>query len=164
MHVRPRTPPPPPAQRRQETDFTAEGAPPPGHVGLEAPEGDVPAAAATAPAPPAGPLAPAPPLRMPQAVDGPAAVLPAAGGAGTGAATAVRRSAQIVGEVSSRQGDGTNLVIPLGPCVVRLTALDATLSWVDGDSNGLAAMPLTDFHRLLQTGAIVFDGPTPARA
>ncbi len=160
MHVRPRTPPPPPAQRPQETDFTAEGAPPPGHVGLEAPEGDVPAAAA--PAAPTAPLAPMAPLRTPQAVDGPAAVLPAAGAAGTGAATAVRRSAQIVGEVSSRQGDGTNLVIPLGPCVVRLTALDATLSWVDGDSNGLAAMPLPDFHRLLKTGAIVFDGPTPA--
>jgi|GEM_PF-2321884 hypothetical protein len=88
----------------------------------------------------------------------------AAGSTDKGQATAVRRSAQVIGEVSSRQGEGTNIVIPVGPCVVRLTAMDATLSWVDGDSSGQAAMPLTDFHRLLQTGAIAFDGPTPASA
>lgn len=133
----------PPALPRQETDFTAEGSPPPGRVGLEAPDHLGPQAAGrTSVAPEAGDEPPPSP---------------------------VRRPARIVGEVSTRQGDGVNIVVPHGPCVVRLTALDATLSWGEeggqgageGEVHGVVAMPLTDFQRLLQAGAITFDDEAP---
>jgi hypothetical protein len=128
---------------RQEADFTAEGAPPPGRVGLEAPEHLGPQAA------------------------GRISVAPEAGKVDR--QDAVRRTARVVGEVSTRQGDGVNIVVPPGPCVVRLTALDATLSWGEeggqgageGEVHGVVAMPLTDFQRLLQAGAIVFDDEAP---
>lgn len=64
------------------------------------------------------------------------------------------RAAQVVGEVVSRQGDGANLVIPKGPVQIQLTAADATISWVDGDTHGLAAMPRSDFNRHLTSHAI----------
>jgi hypothetical protein len=67
-----------------------------------------------------------------------------------------RREACIVGEVQSRQGDGANFLIRKGPCTVQLTALDATIAWNDGDSHGLAAMPLADFHTHLRNGAVAF--------
>lgn len=72
------------------------------------------------------------------------------------------RAAQIVGEVVSRQGDGANLVIPKGPVQIQLTAADATLSWVDGDTHGLAAMPRSDFNRHLTSHAIRWLDATPA--
>jgi hypothetical protein len=75
--------------------------------------------------------------------------------AGT-AAQPVSRHARVIGEMSSRQGDGSLIPIPRGPCGVRLTALDATLSWTDGASHGPAAMPLTDFRRHLAEGRIAF--------
>jgi hypothetical protein len=64
------------------------------------------------------------------------------------------RAAQIVGEVGSRQGDGANITIRKGPVSIQLTALDATISWVDGDTHGLAAMPRSDFNRHLTSHAI----------
>jgi hypothetical protein len=73
---------------------------------------------------------------------------------GSGETRPAQRAAQIVGEVVSRQGDGANLVIPKGPVQIQLTAADATISWVDGDTHGLAAMPRTDFNRHLTSHAI----------
>jgi hypothetical protein len=64
------------------------------------------------------------------------------------------RTAQIVGKVEYREGDGANLIIRPGPVEVEQTALDATLSWTDGGTHGAAAMPLTDFQRYLTSRAI----------
>jgi len=68
----------------------------------------------------------------------------------------VSRSAQIVGRVEYREGDGPAIAIRPGPCEVEQTALDATISWVDGESRGSAAMPISDFNRYLQSNAIRF--------
>ena len=66
------------------------------------------------------------------------------------------RSAHIVGQVEYREGDGPAIAIRPGPCEVDQTALDATISWVDGESRGSAAMPISDFNRYLQSHAIRF--------
>lgn len=66
------------------------------------------------------------------------------------------RSAQITGQVEYREGDGPAIVIRPGPCEVEQTAQDATISWVDGESHGSAAMPISDFNRYLQSRAIRF--------
>jgi hypothetical protein len=70
----------------------------------------------------------------------------------------VSRSAHISGQVEYREGDGPPIVIRQGPCEVEQTALDATISWVDGDSHGSAAMPIGDFNLYLQSHAIRFVG------
>lgn len=66
------------------------------------------------------------------------------------------RSALITGHVEYREGDGPAIVIRPGPCEVDQTAQDATISWVDGESHGSAAMPFADFQRYLQNQAIRF--------
>ena len=65
--------------------------------------------------------------------------------------------ARIKGKVEYREGDGTNITIPVGPCEVHLTALDATISWTDGESRGAAAMPIADYQRHLASRAIQLD-------
>ena len=50
-------------------------------------------------------------------------------------------SAQIVGKVEFRQGEGMLFAIPVGAADVELTALDTTFSWTEGNFHGLAAMP-----------------------
>ena len=67
------------------------------------------------------------------------------------------RSGRIVGQVTYREGDGPELVIPTGPCVVTLTHSDATIAWVDGDTRGSAALPLSEYTRYLTSGAIALD-------
>lgn len=157
---------------RQEADFTAEGSPPPGRVGLQAP---VDAAADALPAgdPAADPgadagaeLAPADELSAhhgPQAA-GRTSVTPEHA---TAVPPAVHRAAQVVGEVQARQGDGVNIVVPPGPCVVRLGDIDATVSWGEaasgGEAHGVVAMPLTDFQALIKSGAITFDDDDASR-
>jgi hypothetical protein len=64
------------------------------------------------------------------------------------------RSAHIVGKVEYREGDGPNITIRPGPVEVEETAMDATLSWSDGETNGSASMPLTDFRRYVANQAI----------
>ena len=66
------------------------------------------------------------------------------------------RQAQIVGKVEYREGDGPSIVIREGPIEVEETALDATLSWTDGETHGSAAMPLSDFRRFLAGRTIRF--------
>ena len=68
------------------------------------------------------------------------------------------KTARITGAVEYREGDGANITIRPGPCEVDETALDATISWTDGDSHGSAAMPLGDYRRYLASGAIQVDG------
>ena len=70
--------------------------------------------------------------------------------------------ARITGKVQYREGDGPNITIRPGPCEVDETALDATISWTDGDARGSAAMPLADYRRYVATQAIQLDGPKAA--
>jgi hypothetical protein len=64
------------------------------------------------------------------------------------------QSAQIVGKVEFREGDGPNMPIRPGPVDIDTTAADATLSWADGDTRGAATIPLADFKRYVAEGAI----------
>jgi hypothetical protein len=64
-------------------------------------------------------------------------------------------TARIVGEVQYREGDGPNITIRPGPVEVHMAETDVTLSWVDEDVRGSAAMPLTDFKRHVREGRIV---------
>ncbi len=64
------------------------------------------------------------------------------------------QAARIVGKVEYREGDGAMLVIPTGPCEVDLAPDSATISWTDGETRGLAAIPLTEFNRYVASRAI----------
>jgi hypothetical protein len=66
--------------------------------------------------------------------------------------------ARITGKVEYREGDGANITIRLGPCEVEETEMDATISWVDGDSHGSTAIPIGDYRRHLASKAIQIDG------
>lgn len=67
------------------------------------------------------------------------------------------KNAHITGKVEYREGDGANIAIRPGPCQVDETALDVTLSWVDGDAHGSAAMPLADYRSYVASHAIRID-------
>ena len=67
------------------------------------------------------------------------------------------RRAHIIGKVEYREGDGQTLTIPKGACEVEETPLDVTLSWLDGDTLGSAAIPVPDFRRYLESHAIELD-------
>ena len=71
-------------------------------------------------------------------------------------------NAHIHGKVEFRQGDGATQTIRRGPCEVKQTALDATISWEDGDTHGNAAMPLTDFKRYVASHAIRLQATAPS--
>ena len=64
------------------------------------------------------------------------------------------KSARIVGKVQYREGDGANITIRPGPREIEETALDATISWTDGESHGSAAIPLADYRRYLSSNVI----------
>lgn len=68
------------------------------------------------------------------------------------------KSAHINGKVEYRLGDGANITIRPGPCEVEETALDATISWTDGEWHGSAAMPIADFRSHIASKAIQIDG------
>lgn len=68
------------------------------------------------------------------------------------------KTARITGKVEYREGDGANITIRVGPCEVEETAMDATISWVDGDSHGSAAIPIADYRRYVASKAIQIDG------
>ena len=67
------------------------------------------------------------------------------------------QSAQIIGNVEYREGDGPNIAIRTGQVEVQTTASDATLSWTDGETHGSAAIPLADFNRFVADGRIKLD-------
>lgn len=70
----------------------------------------------------------------------------------------MNKQARITGTVEYREGDGANITIRPLPCEVQETALDATISWSDGDSHGSTAMPIADYRSYLANGAIRIDG------
>lgn len=65
-----------------------------------------------------------------------------------------QQTGYIVGKVEFRPGDGALMRIPKGPVEIETTKLEATLSWVEGETHGAAAMPLADFKRYVTKGAI----------
>jgi hypothetical protein len=66
----------------------------------------------------------------------------------------VAKKARIKGNVEYREGDGAAMPIPPGPCEIEETELDVTISWVDGETHGSTAIPLSDFRRYVAKGAI----------
>ncbi len=68
-----------------------------------------------------------------------------------------QQQARVRGRLTYREGDGIEMEIPPGPCEVEVTELDATLSWVDGETHGAAAIPLADYRRYLAEGHLVLD-------
>lgn len=72
------------------------------------------------------------------------------------------KNARITGKVEYREGDGANITIRPGPCEVDETALDATISWTDGDSHGSAAIPIADYRRYVASKAIQVVGEKAA--
>jgi len=64
------------------------------------------------------------------------------------------QSGQIIGKVEFRPGDGPKMPIPRGRVDIETSQAEATLSWVDGDTHGAAAMPLAEFKRYVAEGAI----------
>lgn len=62
--------------------------------------------------------------------------------------------ARVTGTVVYREGDGSNMVIPEGPVEFQESEFDVTLSWVEGDTHGAAAIPLSDFRRYVASRAI----------
>jgi hypothetical protein len=62
--------------------------------------------------------------------------------------------AHVTGKVEYREGDGINIVIRPGPVKVETTPTDATLSWVDGETRGSAAMPIGAFRAYVAKGVI----------
>lgn len=65
-----------------------------------------------------------------------------------------QQTGYIVGKVEFRPGDGAMIRIPTGPVAIDTTKLEATLSWVEGENHGAAAIPMMDFKRYVSTGAI----------
>lgn len=67
------------------------------------------------------------------------------------------QTARIVGKVEYREGDGPNIAIRPGPVELAQGLNDVTLSWVDEETHGVAAMPLADFKRYVAEGQIRLD-------
>ena len=65
-----------------------------------------------------------------------------------------KQRGRIVGDVTYREGDGASISIPPGAVEVTVTELDATVAWVDGDTRGSTALPLAEFQRFLDSGAM----------
>lgn len=70
---------------------------------------------------------------------------------------AATQKARIVGNVEYRAGDGPLLSIPQGVVEVVATAQDVTLSWTDGEQHTSTSMPVSNFHRFVNEGAIQLD-------
>jgi hypothetical protein len=64
------------------------------------------------------------------------------------------KKARIRGEVHYREGDGPQMVIRPGPVEIVETEQDVTISWIDGNTRGSAAMPQADFMRYVRKNAI----------
>jgi len=72
------------------------------------------------------------------------------------------KKARVNSKIEYREGDGMNLAIPRGPVEVDETALDVTISWVDGETHGSTAIPLADFKRHVASKAIDVVDTAPA--
>jgi hypothetical protein len=61
----------------------------------------------------------------------------------------MKRSGRVTGKVEFREGDGPLMRIRPGAAEVEVNASDVTISWADGDTHGVAAIPMADYHRYL---------------
>ena len=68
-----------------------------------------------------------------------------------------KKHGRIVGKVVYGSGDGPGQEIPIGPCTVEATSRDATISWSDGESSNVVALPIDTYTRYLTGGAISLD-------
>ena len=68
-----------------------------------------------------------------------------------------KQQGRIVGDVRYAEGDGPTRSIRRGPCEIDVTALDATISWRDGDVGAVAALPLETYTTWVDEGRIVVD-------
>lgn len=64
------------------------------------------------------------------------------------------QTGMIVGKVEFRPGEGPMMRIPRGRVEIATSRSEATLSWVDGDTHGATAIPLSELRRYLSKGAI----------
>lgn len=63
-------------------------------------------------------------------------------------------TAEIVGKVQFRQGDGVLLTVRRGRVAIEVCTCDAVLSWSDDRGRSNAAIPCSEFHRYVEEGAI----------
>ena len=68
-----------------------------------------------------------------------------------------KKTAQIVGEVQYRPGDGVDVTIPRGPCEIEPSSQDVTISWQEGDAAQVTAIPFDLYTTYLTEGRIVLD-------
>jgi hypothetical protein len=64
------------------------------------------------------------------------------------------QAGQIAGPVEYRAGDGPKMPIRKGPVEIEVGKAEATLSWSDGETNGVATLPLAEFKRYVSSGSI----------
>lgn len=64
------------------------------------------------------------------------------------------KSGQIVGSVVYSAGDGVEQKIPRGACEIESTSTDVTISWHDGETRGLANIPVDTYTVYLTDGCI----------
>lgn len=68
------------------------------------------------------------------------------------------QSAQIIGHMTYREGDGAEIVIRPGACEVEINEIDVTLSWVDDEDRLSTAIPRIDFDRHVREGTLKMAG------
>ena len=64
------------------------------------------------------------------------------------------KQGKIVGRVVYAAGDGPEQLIPPGPCEIEATSQDVTITWQDGDTSGVASLPVDQYTIYLSGGAI----------
>ena len=64
------------------------------------------------------------------------------------------QQAIIRGEVNFRVGDGMLMPIPDGPVDIEVADDSVTLSWIEGDDTGSAAITRDEFERYVREGKI----------
>ena len=82
----------------------------------------------------------------------------ATGGAGTDTLTSIEN---LVGSAFDDNLSGLanpNITIPEGPIEFQESEFDVTLSWSEGNTRGVTAIPLSEFHRYLASRAIQVEG------
>ena len=67
----------------------------------------------------------------------------------------VRCTAQIVGRVEFRAGEGPLFEIGMRAVVIETTWADALFSWSDGNGQEIAAMPLSSLSRYIVQGCVL---------
>jgi 2-methylisocitrate lyase-like PEP mutase family enzyme len=72
----------------------------------------------------------------------------------TGDSPLLGEHANITGKVEYRDGEGPLLTVPHGAVEVETSSVDAILTWSDGNSTGVAAMPVANFCQYVADGVI----------